>query len=404
MLARQKCILPNGAAASNRLMKAAMNEQLADRACRPTEALVRLYERWAAGGAGVLVTGNVMIDRTALTNPGAVAVENDADLPMLKRWAQAGTSRGALLLMQLNHPGKQSPKDLSPVPVAPSAVPLSGSVAGFFNPPRELTEHEIRDLIRRFGTAAEVAQRAGFSGVQIHAAHGYLISQFLSPHHNRRQDLWGGSLENRMRFLLEIYREIRRRTAPEFVVSVKLNSADFQKGGFSEEDSVEVARTLAAEGVDLLELSGGNYEAPAMMGTVKESTRRREAYFLDYAAQVRQSCAVPLAVTGGFRSAEGVESALASGDTDFVGIGKPFALLSDLPERLFSGNFERIDTPPVRLGIAKLDRLIGGMLDMQWYVYQMHLLAQGKAPRPKLCAWRVFAHMLWQQGMQAFRK
>lgn len=404
MLAHQSFTLPNGAVAPNRLLKAAMNEQLATPDCRPTEALVRLYERWADGGAGVLITGNVMIDRTALTNAGAVALENDADLPMLQRWAQAATRHGALALMQLNHPGKQSPKDLSPEPVAPSAVPLTGNVAAFFHPPRELAENEIADLIRRFGEAAAVAERAGFSGVQIHAAHGYLISQFLSPHHNRRNDQWGGSLANRMRFLLEIYREIRRRTAPEFVVSVKLNSADFQKGGFSEEDSLQVAQALANEGVDLLELSGGNYEAPAMMGAVKASTRRREAYFLDYAAEVRASCQVPLAVTGGFRSAAGIGEALSSGDTDFVGIGKPFSLLPDLPKQLFSGSFERVDTPPVRSGIAKLDQSVGGMLDMQWYIRQMHLLAQGKTPQPKLCAWTVLARMLWQQGAAAFRK
>ncbi|MDO5058660.1 MAG: NADH:flavin oxidoreductase/NADH oxidase family protein [Neisseria sp.] len=404
MLTNTPFTLPNGATAPNRILKAAMNEQLADRNCRPTEALVRLYQRWADGGAGVLITGNVMIDKTALTGAGAVAVENDADLPLLTRWAQAGRSGGALLLMQLNHPGKQSPKDINPAPVAPSAVPLSGNVAAFFNPPRALSEDEILDLIKRFGNTAAVAEHAGFSGVQIHAAHGYLISQFLSPHHNRRDDRWGGSLENRMRFLLEIYREIRRRTAPGFTVSVKLNSADFQKGGFSEEDSLRVAQTLAEEGVDLLELSGGNYEAPAMWDGVKESTRRREAYFLDYAAKVRQACAVPLAVTGGFRSAAGIAEALDSGDTDFVGIGKPFALLPDLPKKLFADSFIRIATPPVRLGIAKLDNTLGSMLEMQWYIRQMHLLAEGRMPQPKLCAWKVLAKMLWEQGTGALRR
>ncbi|MDO4641259.1 MAG: hypothetical protein Q4A84_06105 [Neisseria sp.] len=204
------------------------------------------------GGVGISITGNVMVDYKALGSQNDVVIEDERDLPLLENWAKAGTKNDTLLLMQINHPGKQSPKDLSPTPVAPSAIPMQGNVEAFFNPPRALTETEILDLIKRFGNAAAIAEKAGFSGVQIHTAHGYLISQFLSPHHNRREDQWGGSLQNRMRFLLEIYHEIRRRTQPDFLVSVKLNSADFQKGGFSEEDSMQVIKTLDASNQNII--------------------------------------------------------------------------------------------------------------------------------------------------------
>lgn len=402
-LLQQPLTLANGKTLKNRLFKAAMSEQLA-RKNAPTEAYATLYGRWAQGGAGVLVTGNVMVDYRALGAPNDVVIEDRRDLPALRRWAEAGTQDGTALLMQINHPGKQSPKDVAKQPVAPSAVPLEGAIAAFFNPPRALQEEEIRDLITRFGNAAAIAEEAGFSGVQIHAAHGYLISQFLSPHHNRRDDQWGGSLENRMRFLLDTYAEIRRRTAPGFIVSVKLNSADFQKGGFGEEESVQVVKALSDAGVDLLEISGGNYEAPAMLEGVKESTRQREAYFLDYAAKARAVCRSPLVVTGGFRSAAGMESALQSGHLDMVGLAKPFALMPDLPAQIFAGRYQTLHTRPVRLGIAKIDRTIGSTLEMNWYMYQMERLSRGLPPKADYGAWRLLLRMLRLNGSNAFRK
>ncbi len=144
--------------------------------------------------------------------------------------------------MQINHPGKQSPKTLSKNPVAPSAIPLTGDIKDFFNKPRELTSGEIWQLIKRFGNAARIAKKAGFTGVQIHAAHGYLINQFLSPHHNQRQDEWGGDLDGRMKFLIETYYEIRKQVGEEFPIGLKLNSADFQRGGFTEEESMKVLK------------------------------------------------------------------------------------------------------------------------------------------------------------------
>lgn len=227
-----------------------------------------------------------MVDGRQLGEPGNVVIEDERDLDALTRWAKSAHDGGVPIWVQLNHPGRQSnPLAIGHTPVAPSAVPLNlpGSAT-----PRELTSAEIEDIIERFATAAAVCETAGFDGVQIHGAHGYLVTQFLSPLSNLRTDDWGGDPARRMRFLLEIVRRIRSRVSPGFAVGVKLNSADFQRGGFSEEESRDVVAALAGEGIDLLEISGGNYESPAMAGSASASTRAREAYFLEYARTVRE--------------------------------------------------------------------------------------------------------------------
>ncbi|NDE61907.1 MAG: NADH:flavin oxidoreductase/NADH oxidase family protein, partial [Cyclobacteriaceae bacterium] len=275
--------LPCGAVLKNRIGKSAMSENMGSRGYTSNEKFNRLYARWAEGGIGLLITGNVMVDRFALGEAHNVVIEQgiqDTNLPL---WAAAGKRQGTHIWVQLNHPGKQSPKFLSKEPVAPSAISLKKPLDRLFNTPRALTEAEILDLIARFAYAAKVSKESGFTGVQIHGAHGYLVSQFLSPTHNQRTDRWGGSLENRMRFVKEVYLAIRREVGDSFPVSIKLNSADFQKGGFTQEDSMEVIKQLSVLGMDLIEISGGTYEAPAMMGAAqKESTKTREAYFLTY--------------------------------------------------------------------------------------------------------------------------
>ncbi|MCF7528715.1 NADH:flavin oxidoreductase/NADH oxidase family protein [Neisseria lisongii] len=395
--------LKNGKISKNRILKGAMSEQIS-RGNNPSDAYVTLYDRWAKGGAGVLVTGNVMVDYRALGSADDVVIEDERDLPMLQRWATAGTQNDTLLLMQINHPGKQSPKDLSPEPVAPSAVPLSGNVGAFFNPPRALSETEILDLIQRFATVAQIAEKAGFLGVQIHGAHGYLISQFLSPHHNQRTDKWGGTLENRMRFLVEVYHAIRQATSKDFIVSVKLNSADFQKGGFDEQDALQVAQKLAELGVDLLEISGGNYESPTMLEGMQASTAQREAYFLAFAEKVRQVCDTPLAVTGGFRSEQAMNDAVNSEMLDFVGIAKPFALVPDLPNQIAEKRYQTVQTKPIRTGVNKIDQTLASVLEMAWYMHQMKRLSQGKNANPNLSAWRLLFSILWEKGTAGLRK
>ena len=328
----QPLVLPNGAKVKNRFLKSAMSEILGTVNHAPSPGLARLYGTWADGGLGLSISGNVMIDRRALGEPRNVVIEDDRDLAALKGWAEAGARNGSQLWMQLNHPGKQSPGFLSSETVAPSAIPFESELRHIFPTPRALSDVEILDLIERYGKAAGIAVAAGFGGIQIHGAHGYLVSQFLSPKHNQRTDRWGGSLENRMRFAIEVYRAIRRNVGATIPVGIKINSADFQRGGFSEEDSLTVIRTLAEEQMDLIEISGGNYESPTMTGArVRKSTLEREAYFLDFASRVRTETNVPLAVTGGFRTANGMAEAIASGAIDMVGLARPLAVDPDLP-------------------------------------------------------------------------
>ena len=328
--------LPCGAVLKNRLAKGAMTEGLATPDGLPTAALARLYTCWAEGGAGMLLTGNVIIDRDHLERPGNVVIDRPPSAEMkaaLKAWAKAGTVNGTQLWMQISHAGRQTQTLVNPTPKAPSAIKL-GLPGGQFGKPVPLTEAEIQDLIQRFAIAAKAAKEAGFTGVQVHAAHGYLISQFLSPRSNQRDDQWGGSLENRARFLMESVRAVRAAVGKDFPVSVKLNSADFQRGGFAFDESLQVARWLEAEGLDLLEISGGSYEQPRMMDmdgmeeaedqNVPASTAAREAYFVDFAKAMKAELkTLPLMVTGGFRTRAAMDHALSTGSADLIGLGRP---------------------------------------------------------------------------------
>lgn len=387
----------------NRILKAAMSEQLADKSQAPTEQLSSLYAVWAQGGAGLLITGNVMIDRRALGEPRNVVLDALSDLKPFKRWAAAATQNETQVWMQLNHPGKQVPRFLSAQPVAPSSVPLGTGLEKAFATPRALTEDEIAELIRRFAWAAGTAKACGFTGVQIHAAHGYLINQFLSPHHNRRNDHWGGSLENRMRFLREVYKAVRAAVGNDFPVAVKLNSADFQKSGFDESDSMRVLETLQADGVDLVEISGGNYENPQMVGDqVRESTRKREAYFIEYAERAAQQLQMPLAVTGGFRSALAMNEALQQGAASLIGLARPLAVDPNYPTKLISNAEQTLEIKRPTTGFKLLDRFM--MLDITWFEQQLARIATGKQPEPGLSPWRVILSTLLAIGSQAFAK
>jgi len=346
--------LPCGATLPNRLCKAAMTEGVADEKLRATARHASLYRLWSEGGAGLLITGNVQIDRRVLERPGNVAI--DASDPAttsaeardrLAAWARAGTVAGNHLWMQIAHAGRQSPRYVTGQPLGPSAVQLE--LLGNYATPRALTEPEILEFVARFATAAAVARDCGFTGVQVHGAHGYLISSFLSPVTNRRSDAWGGSLENRARFLMEILRAVRAAVGRDFPVSLKLNSDDFRKGGISNEECVQVVRWLNDEPLDLLEVSGGSYEQPQLLGfegepdsamPVRPSTRLREAYFASYAEAIREVARMPLMITGGFRSRAAMEAAVAGGDCDVVGLGRPLCTEPDLPRRLLTGESE----------------------------------------------------------------
>ncbi|KZY40352.1 MULTISPECIES: NADH:flavin oxidoreductase/NADH oxidase family protein [unclassified Oleiphilus] len=387
----------------NRFFKSAMSEQLGDKQHNPGKRLAKLYRTWSAGGTGLLITGNVMIDRAALGEPKNVVLDNESDLESFIQWADAAKQNDTKVWMQLNHPGKQSPTFLTKQPVAPSAIPLGGGLENTFATPRALEESEILEIIEKFATAAKLAKQTGFDGVQIHGAHGYLVSQFLSPHHNQRKDKWGGSLQNRMRFVLEVYRAIREATDDNYPIGIKLNSADYSKGGFSHEESMEVVETLAKAGIDLLEISGGTYESPSMVGhNIKESTRRREAYFIEYADKIRERVSIPLVVTGGFRSGSAMLQALKSGATDFIGLARPLSVYPDFPNELIANPEHKIDIPKPSTGVKFIDKMT--MLDITWYESQLARLSKGKQAIPDQTAWISVAQTLSGLGVHAFTK
>ncbi|MDL9945684.1 nitroreductase family deazaflavin-dependent oxidoreductase [Gordonia sp. ABSL11-1] len=402
--------LPSGQVLPNRLMKSALSEGLGDNDAGPDIRLERLYSRWATGEYGLVVTGNVMVDRRYLGEPGNVVIEDDRHLDALTRWAKTTQDGGSPIWMQLNHPGRQAnPLTTAGPIVAPSAVRLA--IPGMPTP-RELTHPEIEEIVARFATAASVAEAAGFDGVQIHGAHGYLISQFLSPQANRREDRWGGSIENRTRFALEVIRRVRAVVRPGFGVGIKLNSADFQRGGFSEDDSRAVVEMLAAESLDLIEISGGSYESPAMMGrpVARASTQAREAYFLEYAVTVRDLTAgIPLAVTGGFRSRSAIADALAEGACDIVGIGRPTVTSPGAARELITDGAHRLDVPqlslrvPAKAATVASIRSMEGALDLQWHTDQLHRMGDGLDPDPLRPLWRTAITTVRRNGVDALR-
>jgi len=395
--------LARGGSMKNRFFKSAMSEQLGDKRHDPKPGLVTLYERWAAGGVGQMVTGNVMIDRSALGEPHNVVLDKESDLPRFEAWAAAGRANGARIWAQINHPGKQIPNFLSKEPVAPSALPLGTGLEKVFNVPRALSEEEILGIVDKFAATARLVKEAGFDGVQIHGAHGYLVSQFLSPRHNQREDGWGGTPENRRRFVLAVYRAMRRAVGDDFPIGIKLNSADFMKDGLSPEESLGVIRELEAAGIDQVEISGGTYESPAMTGyRQKASTRKREAYFLDYAEKARQVSKASLVVTGGFRSGPAMLAALQAGATDMIGIARPLAVSPEFINDLMADSKHELHVKRPTTGSRYLDRMTG--LDITWYEYQLRLMAAGRPPQENLGAWRTALGTLLASGWQAFKK
>lgn len=403
----QPLALACGQTLTNRLMKAGLSEQLSDHEHAPTPELERLYERWGRGGCGLIVTGNVTVDRRHMAEPRNVAIEDGRDHDRLRRWAQTAQRGGTRVWVQLNHPGRQAnPLAGRTRPVAPSAVALG--VPGAPRP-RALTTGEIEETVQRFATAAAIVKDAGFDGIQLHGAHGYLISQFLSPLANVRDDEWGGDLDRRMRFPVRVVRAVRDAVGDRFPVGIKLNSADFQRGGFTEDESQEVVARLAGERIDLIEISGGTFEQPAMMGSVaRQSTRDREAYFLSYAERVRKHAgAVPLAVTGGFRSRRAMDQAITDGACDVIGVGRPLCIDPEAAHRLLddAGYYAAAGSPRVAAR-AMLGRLIDlhaadALLDVQWHTDQIHRIAAGRDPDPYRPWWRSIATTVRRNGLAA---
>lgn len=404
--------LPCGACLPNRLAKAAMTEGLADARGGATEELTRLYGLWSDGGCGMLLSGNLQIDRDHLERPGNVILDrelNDAERAAYLRWTSAATRQGNHFWAQISHAGRQTFSMVNPHPKAPSAVKL-GLPGGQFGEPVALEDAEIEAIIEKFIHAARTCKEVGFTGVQIHAAHGYLISQFLSPRSNQRTDRWGGALENRAALLLRVIEGARKAVGPDFPISVKLNSADFQKGGFAFEDSLQVVKWLQERGVDLIEISGGTYEQPKLLGiegmepaddpAVAQSTAAREAYFVDFAKAMKEAVDVPLMVTGGFRSRVAMEQAVESGAADIVGLGRPLCVAVDGAKQILEGA-DSLPTVEKELSLfpsflqflnaVKPLRAAAGFATQFWFYMQIYALGRTGRTDPDISvfkAWR----------------
>ena len=396
--------LPCGQVVKNRVCKAAMTERIAKGNNLAHQGHINLYERWAEGNIGILLTGNVQVDRRNLEGPANVVIDKNnykEQYDDLKAWSAAGTKNNTQLWMQISHAGRQTPGEINSSPLAPSNIGLK--IPGKnYGTPIPMTEEDILDVIDRYVFTAKIARDTGFTGVQFHSAHGYLLSEFLSPDINNRTDAWGGSLENRARIHIEIINKCRKEVGEDFPISVKLNSADFQKGGLTADESIQVAQMLEDAGVDIIEISGGTYEQPKLIGvddlTInpkrseerKESTIAREAYFLEYAKDIRKAVSLPLMVTGGFRTKEGIEDALQSNVCQMVGIGRPLCADPYCIKKMIAGEIETLPSfeKTLSLGPSILSpsspftiiKVINAFGAMAWFYQQIKNMAKGLLP------------------------
>lgn len=413
----QTLTLPCGHQLPNRIAKSAMTEGLADSRDRATVRHQRLYGAWARGGAALLLTGNIMIDRRYLERAGNVVIEDDAVMPSLRAWVEAVHAGGSQLWAQISHPGRQCPRLVNTTPIAPSPVQLD--IIGNFGKPRAATDSDIADIIVRFANTAALVKAAGLDGVQIHAAHGYLLSQFLSPRTNQRNDQWGGSLENRARLLLEVIKAVRQRVGAAYPIAVKLNSSDFVKGGFTLDECLQVVAWLNDAGIDLLEISGGTYEQVEFFkqtpdSEIRDSTRQREAMFLEYATSIKRVARVPLMVTGGFRTRAGMEAALQAQQTDMIGIARPFCVDPDFPKKMLAGQLDMlpINEDHLRLGTgywgpnspSSALRGLNNFAHAGWYYHQIERMGEGLPPEQRYGSLSALLAHLWHDTGRALRR
>jgi 2,4-dienoyl-CoA reductase-like NADH-dependent reductase (Old Yellow Enzyme family) len=406
--------LPCGVTLKNRLCKAAMTEGIADSNNFATQRHINLYKKWASGGAGILLSGNVQVDKRYLEGPGNVAIEKETYLDQidnLKKWAEAGTKNNTQFWMQISHAGRQTPGAINPNPLSPSSVQLKIPGANY-GIPTPMSVDDIEDVIQRFVFVAKIAKETGFTGIQLHSAHGYLLSQFLSPDINLRDDEWGGSIRNRSRLMLRIIEGCRAELGNDFPIAVKLNSADFQKGGFSDLDSIKVAKLLDDAGVDVIEISGGTYEQPRLLGlddvsvnkerseTRKPSTIAREAYFLNYAEKIQKAINIPLMVTGGFRTSAGMNAALNAKACDLIGVGRPLCAEPLVLNDLLAGSIQELPSYEKSLQIGKwwlsphspflIIQALNAFSQQAWFYIQIKRMGDNLAPNLKLPIFKAY--------------
>ncbi|MFC4701289.1 NADH:flavin oxidoreductase/NADH oxidase family protein [Glaciecola siphonariae] len=372
--------LPCGQVIKNRAVKAAMEENMADKHHFPSPELKTLYKTWAHGEVGLIISGNVMVDKMAMTGPGGVVLEKNTPLHEFRDWAREAKQNDCKAILQINHPGRQVMKAMGGKVLAPSAIAVNiGKHSNLLAPPKAMSEEEIQDVIQRFIYTAVNAKEAGFDGVQIHAAHGYLLSQFLSPLTNKRTDKWGGSPENRARIVYQIITKVRDAVGEHSIVALKMNSADFQRGGFDVEDAIDVVKHLNTLNIDFIELSGGSYEAPAMQGkSGDERTLAREAYFLKFATQISEHAKMPLMTTGGIKRFETAQSVLENG-VDLVGMASALAYEPSLISA-WKSSPEHVGFVP---HVSWKDKAMSGLATMALVKRQLRKLGNNQPTNPK---------------------
>ena len=338
----------SGKDAPNRFLKAAMTERLSSWDPKniqargiPSPDLINVYKRWGEGGFGHILTGNLMVHLEHLEAAGNAIIPSDAPFSgerfeAFKKLGTEAKANGSLIVAQLSHPGRQTADKIQPHPISASDVQLEGTVIGMtFAKPRAMTKDDIKSVINEFAHAAEFLYKAGYDGVQLHGAHGYLLAQYLAPSTNKRTDEYGGSLENRSRIILEIGQEIRKRVPKSFMVGIKLNSVEFQQGGFDTEECKQLCASLEKNEFDFVELSGGTYQELAFYHK-RESTKKREAFFLEFAETIVPALSkTKVYVTGGFRSVQAMVDALKT--VDGVGLARPACQEFRLPNDVLSG-------------------------------------------------------------------
>lgn len=313
--------LPCGVILKNRIAKSAMSDSLGDGTGHPTTEQIRLYQRWAEGGVAVSIIGEVQGSSGYAEKHGNLVLNETSDLAKFRELAQQGGASDTQLWLQLGHAGALAYAPTSN-PKGPSALDLPGLRCA------ALTVDEINQLPSEFARTAQLAQQAGFGGVQVHAAHGFLLSQFLSPLFNKRSDQYGGAIANRMKLLLDTIDAIRARVGPRFPIAVKLNSSDQLEGGFEQDDGLDVVAALDRSSVDVIDISGGTYFPGAKSAS---DGAGKGPYFIEFAKRARAVTSKPLMLTGGFKTRVQAEEAVASGAADIVGLARALVLEPSLP-------------------------------------------------------------------------
>ena len=319
---------------ANRFVRSATAERMARANGSLLPGAAQLYKELARGGVGLIITGHAYISPEGQAHAWMTGIDRDSLLPGLQEATDATHEAGGKIAIQINHSGglKEVHLDQSP-PLAPSALlyEQTGHQA------RELSEEEIEQIIEQFGQAARRALLANFDAIQIHAAHGYLTNQFLSPLTNRRTDRWGGTSENRMRFLLSVYQRVREEVGAEYPLLCKLAISDFKEGGMTVEEGMEVAEALAAEGIDALEISGGLAGSRYVKGRSDLEWMKKEGYFSPYTQGVKERVKVPVILVGMMRHLEVMERMVEEGYADLIALCRPFIREPDLVNRLRYG-------------------------------------------------------------------